>query len=47
MISPVHATQPLNGGRPPGMAPTNTATGPTHFNGVYAKPYKTNERNDK
>ena len=38
LMLPVAATQPMSGGRAPGMAPTNTAIGPTRFKGVKTKP---------
>jgi hypothetical protein len=34
VICPVAAIHPNNGGKAPGIAPTNTAMGPTLFNGV-------------
>ena len=36
-ISFVDAAQPINGGKAPGIAPTNTAIGPTFLRGVYKK----------
>ena len=33
-ILPVKATQPIRGGKAPGIAPIKTAIGPTLFNGV-------------
>ena len=41
VIAPVAAVQPKSGGIAPGIAPTNTAIGPTLFSGVYAKTYNT------
>src|SRR5690606_41792676 len=45
-ITPVAAVQPSRGGSAPGIAPTNTAIGPTRFRGVYTKLYNTIDTNE-
>ncbi len=45
-IAPVAAVHPKSGGNAPGMAPTNTAMGPTRFKGVYTKLYSTIDKID-